>query len=424
MIDVNLLRERLDDVKAMLAARRNDLDLERFAELDAARRRLIAESDLLKQERKTLSKDIGRMIKAGEDAEPVKASVAQIAERIKLMEGELAEAELGLKELLPWIPNMLDPTTPLGASEADNEEVARWGEPKDFDFQPRDHVDVGVDLGVLDLERAAKISGARFAVLRGDGARLERALIDFMIDVHREQGYFEVMPPFLVSSDSMYATGQFPKMREDVFKIEERDLYAIPTAEVPVTNLHRDEFLAEKQLPLRYQAFTPCFRSEAGSYGKDTRGLVRLHQFNKVELVKFVHPDRSREALEQLRADAEEILRRLELPYRVMALCSGDLSFAAAKCYDLEVWLPAQNTYREISSCSNFTDFQARRARIRFKQDGKTRFVHTLNGSGLAVGRTVVALLENGQTADGRVALPKALQPYMGGREFIEKQPQ
>ena len=295
------------------------------------------------------------------------------------------------------------------------------GEPAQFDFEARDHVDVGTALGIIDSETAVKITGARFALLRGDGARLERALINFMTDIHREQGYFEVMPPFIANDKSMYATGQFPKMKEDVFKLEGLEYYLIPTAEVPVTNIHRDEMLQEKQLPIRYQAYTPCFRSEAGSYGRDTRGLIRQHQFNKVELVKFVHPDSSGEALEQLKEDAAEILRRLELPYRVMALCSGDLSFSAARCYDLEVWLPGQNTYREISSCSNFKDFQARRARIRYKGEKGKGFVHTLNGSGLAVGRTLVAILENYQQADGRVRVPDALKPYLG-QDYIDKQ--
>ncbi len=422
MIDIKLLRERLDDVKAMLAARRNDLDLSRFSELDAGRRKLITESDQLKQERKAASKQIGQLMREGQDATEAKARVAEVGERIKRMDAQLAETEAALEEILPWIPNMLDPSVPIGASEQDNVEVARWGQPRDFDFEVKDHVDLGVALGILDFERAAKIAGARFALLRGDGARLERALIDFMVDVHRQQGYFEVMPPLMVNGASMFATGQFPKMREDVFKLEGCDLYTIPTAEIPVTNIHRDEILDPNALPILYQAFTPCFRSEAGSYGKDTRGLIRLHQFNKVELVKLVHPDRSDQALETLRADAESILQRLDLPYRTVSLCSGDISFTAAKCYDLEVWLPGQNAYREISSCSNFSSFQARRAKIRFKQDGKTRFVHTLNGSGLAVGRTLVAILENYQRADGRVAVPVALRPYLNGQEYIEKQ--
>jgi seryl-tRNA synthetase len=424
MLDVKLLRDDLDSVKAMLAARGNDLDLSAFEELDQKRRNLIVETDALKNERKTTSKQIGQMLKKGEDAEPVKARVAEIGEKIKELDARLGESERVLREILSTIPNLLHASTPIGKGEDDNVEVAKWGEPPAFDFPVKDHVDLGTSLKILDAETAAKITGARFALLRGDAARMERALINFMTDVHREQGYFEVMPPFIVNSDSMFGTGQFPKMKEDVFQLQDTDYYLIPTAEVPVTNIHRDEILTEAQMPIRYQAFTPCFRSEAGSYGKDTRGLIRQHQFNKVELVKLVHPDTSDEALEQLRDDAEEILRRLALPYRVMALCSGDISFTASKCYDLEVWLPGQNRYREISSCSNFIDFQARRAKIRFRDGKKTRFVHTLNGSGLAVGRTLVAILENYQQADGRIRIPDVLQPYMNGQAMIEEQTQ
>ncbi len=422
MLDIKLLRDDMAAVEAMLEARANKLDLSKFKELDETRRQLITESDQYKQERKTTSKQIGQLMKEGKDVEPIKARVSEIGERIKDLDGQLAETEEALHEILTWIPNMLDPTTPIGKGEDDNVEVDRWGEPAKFDFTVKDHVDLGQDLGIMDFERAVKVTGARFCVLRGDGARLERALINFMTDVHMRQGYFEVLPPFMVNDKSMYGTGQFPKMREDCFKLEGFDYYLIPTAEVPVTNLHRDEILTENQLPINYQAFTPCFRSEAGSYGRDTRGLIRQHQFNKVELVKFTHPDHSTQEHEQLRKDAEEILQLLELPYRVMALCSGDISFSAAKCYDLEVWLPGQNTYREISSCSNFSDFQARRARIRFKDGKKSRFVHTINGSGLAVGRTLVAVLENHQQPDGRILIPKALRPYLNDQEYIEKQ--
>jgi len=422
MIDVKILRNDPALVKASLDARGSDLDLGSFEALDVRRRELITASDALKNEKKTLSKQIGQLMKEGGDAEAVKAEVAQIGERIKAYDTELDEVEQQYNDLLSWVPNLVDADTPAGRHESDNVQVAAWGKPATFDFTPKDHVDLGADLGILDFETAVKITGARFALLRGDGARLERALINFMTDVHREQGYFEVLPPFMVNSDSMFGTGQFPKMKEDVFKLEGLDYYLIPTAEVPVTNIHRDEVLRGDQLPLNYQAFTPCFRSEAGSYGRDTRGLIRQHQFNKVELVKFVHPDTSSAELEKLRDDAEEILRRLELPYRVMSLCAGDISFAAAKCYDLEVWLPGQDTYREISSCSNFKDFQARRARIRFKDGKEKGVVHTLNGSGLAVGRTLIAVLENHQQADGRVRVPEALRPYLGGQEFIEKQ--
>jgi len=422
MLDVKLLREDIEAVEAMLKARCNDLDLSKFKELDQKRRDLITNSDQLKQERKATSKQIGQMLKEGKDVEAVKAKVAEMGDRIKEMDAELAQTELDLDDILAWIPNMLDPTTPSGKGENDNVEVAKWGEPTAFNFPVKDHVDLGQDLGIMDFERAVKVTGARFCVLRGDGARLERALINFMTDIHRQQGYFEILPPFMVNDKSMYGTGQFPKMREDSFKLDGFEYYLIPTAEVPVTNLHRDEILSEKQLPIHYQAFTPCFRSEAGSYGRDTRGLIRQHQFNKVELVKFTHPDHSKEEHEKLRRDAEEILQLLELPYRVMDLCSGDISFAAAKCYDLEVWLPGQNTYREISSCSNFSDFQARRAKIRFKDGKKSRFVHTINGSALAVGRTLVAVLENHQQADGRILIPKALRPYLNDQEYIEKQ--
>lgn len=424
MLDIKLLREDLEAVQAMLDARGNDLDLSRFSELDKRRRELIAESDRLKNERKIASKEIGQLIKTGQDVEAIKSKVAQMGEQVKEMEASLVETEEKLDEIVSWVPNMLDPATPIGRSENDNVETARWGEPTLLDFPAKDHVDLGSDLGILDFETAVKITGARFALLRGDGARLERALINFMIDVHREQGYFEVLPPFMVNDKSMYGTGQFPKMKEDVFHIEGTDYYLIPTAEVPVTNIHRDEIIDEKKLPVYYQAFTPCFRSEAGSYGRDTRGLIRQHQFNKVELVKFVHPDHSNQELEKLRDDAEEILRRLKLPYRTMALCSGDISFSAARCFDLEVWLPGQNAYREISSCSNFLDFQARRAKIRFKDGKKTRPVHTLNGSGLAVGRTLVAILENYQQASGNIVVPEVLRPYLNGLELIEKQKQ
>jgi len=422
MLDVNLLRNDPEKVVTMLANRGSKLDLTPFQELDAKRRTLITDSDKLKSERKSTSKQIGAMIGKGEDVSGIKARVAEMGEKIKVFDAELSEIEDQLNELLSAIPNMLHETTPIGPDEAANVEVDRHGTPPEFDFAVKDHVDVGTALGILDLETAAKLTGARFALLRGDGARLERALIDFMIDVHREQGYFEVMPPVVVNGESMYGTGQFPKMREDVFKLEGTDFYLIPTAEVPVTNIHRDEIMDPATLPIKYQAFTPCFRSEAGAHGRDTRGLIRLHQFNKVELVKFVHPDESDAALEQLRDDAEEILRRLEIPYRVMALCSGDISFAAAKCYDLEAWLPGQGKYREISSCSNFGDFQARRAKIRYKSGKEKGFVHTLNGSGLAIGRTMVAILENYQQADGRVLVPEALRPYLNGQTHIARQ--
>lgn len=422
MLDTKILRENTDSVKKMLQARKNDLDLSGFERLDLQRRNLIQKSDELKNERKTTSKLIGQLMKAGDDVKQIRQRVTEIGEEIKALDAELKEVENGLFDLVSRIPNMLHPSVPIGTSEDDNVEVRQWGKPAVFDFEPKDHVDLGVQLRILDMETATKITGARFTILRGDGARLERALIHFMIDVHNEQGYFEVLPPFIVNGDSMFGTGQFPKMKEDVFKLEGLDYYLIPTAEVPVTNIHRDEILKASDLPVCYQAFTPCFRSEAGAHGKDTRGLIRQHQFNKVELVKFVHPSTSEQELESLLLDAEEILKRLELPYRVVQLCSADLSFSASKCYDIEVWLPGQARYREISSCSLFTDFQSRRAKIRFKEDGKNSFVHTLNGSGLAVGRTLVAILENGQCQDGTIRIPEALQPYLGGQKVIEKQ--
>lgn len=424
MLDLKFIRENLDAVRSMLRHRNHDLDMSAFEDMEQQRRTMITEVDAGKQERNRLSKQIGALIKQGQDVTRVKEQVRALSERIGELEQQGREVETQLQALVDRIPNMLDPSVPVGLTEDDNVEVDRVGEPPHFDFPVKDHVALGADLGILDFETAAKITGARFVLLRGDAAKMERALIHFMIDVHSEQGYFEVLPPFIVHERCLYGTGQFPKMREDVFRLENTDYYLIPTAEVPVTNIHREEILDERVLPLKYQAFTPCFRSEAGAYGKDTRGLIRQHQFNKVELVKLVHPDHASEHLESLRADAEEILKRLGLAYRVMALCSGDLSFSAAKCYDLEVWLPGQDKYREISSCSHFTDFQARRARIRFKdaESGKNRLVHTLNGSGLAVGRTLIAIMENYQDATGRVHIPEALVPYMNGQTIIEPQ--
>lgn len=421
MIDVKILRNDPALVVSCLKARGSKLNLSCFDELDSRRRSLISRSDSLKSDRKSSSKQIGQLIKAGGDPSEIKAQVSCISDEIKVLDNELHDVELAHHNLLATLPNFLDPATPMGNGEEDNVELSRWGSSIGHDFVSKDHVDLGVSLGILDFESAVKITGARFALLRGDGARLERALINFMTDLHHEQGYFEVIPPFIVNSDSMFATGQFPKMKDDVFKLEGHDYFLIPTAEVPVTNIHRDEILNEAQLPIFYQAYTPCFRSEAGSYGRDTRGLIRQHQFNKVELVKFVKPESSEQEHDNLLEDAAEVLRRLELPYRVMLLCSRDISFSASKCYDLEVWLPGQNAFREISSCSNFKDFQARRAKIRYKGKQK-EFVHTINGSGLAVGRTLVAILENHQQADGRIRIPDALRPYMKHQEFIEKQ--
>jgi seryl-tRNA synthetase len=420
MLDLKFVRANLGTVRAMLADRRMDLDLAPFEALDAERRRLLTESETLRHEQKTAGQTIAEAGRAGGDVSALKARMAEIKARTKDLEPLVKAKEEACEAFLLAIPNLLHESVPRGAGSEGNVEVRRWGTPRALDFPARDHVDVGEALGILDFARAAKLSGARFYVLRGAGAALERALVSFMLDVHvREHGYTEVLTPYLVGPDAMTGTGQLPKFESDLFRIAGRDLYLIPTAEVPVTNLHREETLAEADLPVRYVAFSPCFRSEAGSYGKDTRGLIRLHQFHKVELVRFEHPARSAEALEELTVHAATILERLGLPYRVVALCSGDLGFSAAKTYDLEVWLPGQNTYREISSCSNFSDFQARRARIRFK--GKEGgYLHTLNGSGLAVGRTLVAILENYQEADGTVTVPEALRPYLGGLQRIE----
>jgi len=346
----------------------------------------------------------------------------EVSGRIKELDGELREVEESLEGLLLTVPNIPHAATPVGASEEENVEVRQWGTPGSFDFEVQDHVDIGAGLGILDFERASKLSGARFSLLKGAGARLERALINFMLDLHTtEHGYQETLPPFLVSRQTMTGTGQLPKFEDDLFHTEDVDLFLIPTAEVPVTNIHRDEILGADELPLCYTAFTPCFRKEAGSHGRDTRGLIRQHQFNKVELVKFVKPEDSDTELEKLLGNAETVLQKLGLPYRVVDLCTGDIGFSAARTFDIEVWLPAQNCYREISSCSTFTDFQARRANIRFRREPKAKpeFVHTLNGSGLAVGRTLVAILENFQQADGSVIIPEALRPYMGGMEKI-----
>ena len=422
MLDLKFVRAHLDRIRKMLEDRGYDLDLSPFETLDQKRRKRLAVLEELRHRRNRVSDEIAAMKKKGEDASAIIAEMKTVSSEIKEMERDLPELEEALRALLMVVPNMPHESVPVGAGEADNPVVRTWGEIRDMDFEPLPHWDIGEKLGILDFTRAAKLSGARFALYRGAGARLERALINFMLDIHtREHGYTEVLPPFMVNSASMTGTGQLPKFEEDLFRIEGWDLYLIPTAEVPVTNIHRDEILSEKDLPLYYVAYTPCFRSEAGSYGKDTRGLIRQHQFNKVELVKFTKPEESYDELERLTRNAEEILRRLGLPYRVVTLCTGDLGFSAAKTYDLEVWLPGQNLYREISSCSNFGEFQARRAGIRFKRKGKNRteLVNTLNGSGLAVGRTVVAILENYQQADGSVTIPEALVPYMGGTTSI-----
>jgi seryl-tRNA synthetase len=393
--------------------------------LDQDRRATIQKVENLRHRQRVCGEEIARLGKSGQDASSLKAEMKGVAEEIKGLEARLQQVEEGLRTFLLGIPNLPDDSVPLGADASGNREVRRVGEPKKFGFPPRPHWDLGPELGILDFERAAKISGARFAVYWDLGARLERALIQFMLELQTGRGYREVIPPYLVTAETLTGTGQLPKFEGDLFKTRagDKDLYLIPTAEVPLTNLHRDEILEKSQLPLKYVAFTPCFRSEAGSYGKDVRGLVRQHQFHKVELVKLTTPESSMEELESMVRDAEEVLRVLGLPYRVVALCTGDLGFASAKTYDLEVWLPGQDAYREISSCSNCTDFQARRANLRYRPEpkGKPRFLHTLNGSGLAVGRTLIAVLENYQQADGTVVIPEALRPHMGGLSVIRR---
>ncbi len=429
MLDLNFVRANLELVEEKLRARGIDPStvLGDFRRLDQERRTRITQAETLQAQRNKLSQEVGRSRKAGADASQVAAVMDQtrdLKQQTEELERSAAQAEEAMRQLLIAIPNLTQDTVPAGKSEAENVEVMRWGTPPAFDFAPKPHWELGESLGILDLERAAKISGARFAVYWGLGARLERALAGFMLDIHtRQHGYLEVLPPFLVNSDSLFGTGQLPKFAEDLFKCEGSDHYLIPTAEVPVTNLYRDEVLEEVELPRSLVAYTPCFRSEAGSYGKDVRGIIRQHQFQKVELVKFTRPDQSNEEHEKLTGHAEAILQRLHLPYRKVLLCAGDTGAASSKTYDLEVWLPGQALYREISSCSNFEAYQARRANIRYKPQGKnkTELVHTLNGSGLAIGRTWLAILENYQQADGSVRIPKALLPYMGGEEVIRK---
>ncbi|HMF60261.1 MAG TPA: serine--tRNA ligase [Vicinamibacterales bacterium] len=427
MLDAAYVRDHIEVVRDGLRSRglEPDAELEQIASLEARRRRLIPEMEGLKREQNASGDEVARAKRQGIDASPVFAANKARAQRIRQLENEVDSVEHQRAALLMNLPNLPHSSVPVGASAADNVEVRRHLDPQPFDFEPRPHWEIGPALGILDFERATKMSGSRFSVLLGAGARLARALINFMLDLHtREHGYLEVEPPFLVNADALRGTGNLPKFEQDLFKIAgEWDLYLIPTAEVPLTNLHRGEILDGRVLPIRYTAYTPCFRSEAGSYGADVRGLIRQHQFDKVELVKFSHPDHSHDELESLTANAEEILKRLELPYRTMLLCTGDMGFASAKTYDIEVWLPSQKTYREISSCSNTEAFQARRANIKFRTagTGKAEFVHTLNGSGLAVGRTLIAILENYQQADGSVKIPEALRPYMGGLEAITK---
>jgi seryl-tRNA synthetase len=418
MLDVKVLRENLDEVKARMATRGGTIDWNEFVALDRERRDALANIERLKEKKNRLSGEIGKLKKSGADPTTLMREVEEVSEAIRSSEGPLAEIEAKFERFMLTLPNLPNPSVKIGKNENDNREVRCWGEPPKFDFEPKNHWDIGEELESLDFTRAAKIAGARFAVYRDAGARLERALINFMLDLHTsENGYREMLPPALVNRTSLIGTGQLPKFEEDLFHLAPGDYFLIPTAEVPLTNLHRDEMLERDELPIKYVAYTPCFRSEAGSYGKDVRGLIRLHQFNKVEMVKFCEPETSYEELESMVRNAEEVLKRLKLPYRVVELCTGDMGFASAKTYDLEVWLPGQNAYREISSCSNCEDFQARRANIRYRKEKKGRplFVHTLNGSGLAVGRTLVALLENYQQKDGSVVIPDALRRYMGG---------
>jgi seryl-tRNA synthetase len=415
MHDLNFFRNNLETIRDRLATRGFELDVASFQELDRKRRAALTESEQLKAERNTASMEISKLRKEGIDTTERQGQIRQLGERIAWLDTDAARLESEFRDLLARIPNLPHESVPIGRSEADNVEVKRWGQPRTFNFTPQAHWDLGPALGILDLERAAKIAGARFALYWGAGARLERALVNFMLDVHtREHGYREVLPPFLINSGSLFGTGQLPKFAEDLFRCEGHDLWLAPTAEVPVTNIFRDETLPADKLPISLVAYTPCFRSEAGSYGRDVRGIIRQHQFQKVELVKFSPAESSYDELEKLTSDAEEILERLELPYRRILLSSGDMGFGSAKTYDLEVWLPGQNAYKEISSCSNYEAFQARRAQIRTKSGkSKADWVHTLNGSGLAIGRTWVAIVENHQQADGSVAIPRALQPYV-----------
>jgi len=424
MLDIQLLRSNLPFVAERLATRGMTFDAAAFEALESERKTLQTRTQDLQAKRNSLSKQIGMLKGKGEDASAVLAEVAGLGDDLKANEEALAKLQERYNAFVAVIPNLPHATVPVGNDETGNVEVLRWGTPRAFDFPVKDHVELGEKLGGLDFETAVKITGSRFALMKGDIARLHRALAQFMLDTHtNEHGYIEVYTPYLVNPDSMFGTGQLPKFEEDLFQVPRADgtkLYLIPTAEVPVTNIVRDEIIDPAKLPLKFVCHTPCFRSEAGSYGKDTRGMIRQHQFDKVEIVQIVHPEKSWEALEQLTGHAEAILQRLELPYRKVALCTGDMGFSSAKTYDLEVWLPAQNTYREISSCSNFEAFQARRMQARFRNEkNKPELVHTLNGSGLAVGRTLVAVLENGQNADGSVTVPRALRPYMGGKEII-----
>ncbi|PZM63199.1 serine--tRNA ligase [Paenibacillus dendritiformis] len=423
MLDSKVLRNEFARVEQALEQRGKAKEMiAEFPELDARRREMLQETEQLKNRRNVVSQEVAKKKKAGESADDLITEMREVGDRIKELDEEIRNIDAQIVEMTLAIPNVPHESVPVGLKEEENVEIRRWSEPTSFSFEPKAHWDVAQDLGILDFEAAAKVTGSRFVFYKKAGARLERALISFMLDVHTMQhGYEEILPPLIVNRDSLIGTGQLPKFEEDLFKLEGTDYFLIPTAEVPVTNLHRDEILNVEDLPRYYTAYSACFRSEAGAAGRDTRGLIRQHQFNKVEMVKLVKPEDSYEELESLTRHAESILQQLKLPYRVMALCTGDLGFSSAKTYDLEVWLPSSGTYREISSCSNFEDFQARRANIRFRRDAKSKpeFVHTLNGSGLAIGRTVAAILENYQQADGSVVIPDALRPYMGGLERL-----
>ncbi|SDL29836.1 serine--tRNA ligase [Natronincola ferrireducens] len=424
MLDIKRIRMDLDNIKSAMARRgEKEFDLDQVVALDERRREILQQVEQMKNQQKLVSKEIPKLKKEGKDTTEIMNEMKELSNSIKDLDNEVKEVEEKIEYLLLRIPNVPHPDVPQGETDDDNVEVRKWGEPKAFDFDIKAHWDIGTDLGILDFETASKITGSRFSLYKGLGARLERALINFMLDLHiADHGYTETMPPFMVNRDSLTGTGQLPKFEEDVFKIPQKDYFLIPTAEVPVTNIHRDEIINEESLPIYYAAYTPCFRSEAGSAGRDTRGLIRQHQFNKVELVKFTRPDTSYEELEKLTNNAEKVLQILGLPYRVVKICTGDLGFTAAFKYDIEVWMPSYNRYVEISSCSNFEDFQARRANIRYrdKETKKVEYLHTLNGSGLAVGRALAAILENFQQEDGRVLVPEALQGYMGNIKEIE----
>jgi len=424
MLDAKYIREHIDEVREKLGLRGQTISLDQFTSIDSERRKAIQEWERLRALQKKVSDEVSKRKREGKDASELLSDMKKVSQGMKDLDRIVEEKERALQEFLLMIPNLPHESVPKGTDSSENAEVRRWGEIPEFDFEPKPHWDLGEELGILDFKSGAKIAGARFTLYLDLGAKLERALINFMLDLHtREHGYREVLPPFMVNRVTMTGTGQLPKFEEELFKVEGTDYFLIPTAEVPVTNIHQDEVLEEDMLPLYYAAYTPCFRKEAGSYGKDTRGLIRQHQFNKVELVKFTTPENSYEELEKLLSNAEEVLKRLKLPYRVVNLCTGDLGFSASKTYDIEVWLPGQNAFKEISSCSNFEDFQARRAKIRYRISGKskTEYVHTLNGSGLAVGRTLVAILENCQQADGSVLIPEALRPYLYGADRVEK---